>query len=73
MIVLVNDEQRRLLKEAEAAEDRFDRKLESGKEDLSKPNNPLKSSVPESSNGLVLVGIGLLLVFFVKRKRQIVK
>ncbi|MEM9927410.1 MAG: TIGR02921 family PEP-CTERM protein [Cyanobacteria bacterium P01_D01_bin.50] len=73
MIVLVNDEQRRLLKEAEAAEDRFDRKLESGKEDLTKPNNPLKTSVPESSNGWVLVGCGLLLVFFVKRKRQIVK
>lgn len=70
MLVLVNDEQRRLLKEAEAAEDRFDRKLESGKEDLSKPGNPLKSSVPESSNGLVLVGSGLLLLWFVKRKKK---
>ena len=62
MLVLVNDEQRRLLKEAEAAKDRFDRKLESGKEDLTKPNNPLKTSVPESSNGLVLL-------WFVKRKK----
>ncbi len=69
MLVLVNDEQRRLLKEAEAAKDRFNRKLESGKEDLSKPNNPLKTSVPESSNGLVLAGSGLLLLWFVKRKR----
>ncbi|MGB3649821.1 MAG: TIGR02921 family PEP-CTERM protein [Rivularia sp. (in: cyanobacteria)] len=68
MLVLVNDEQRRLLKEAEAAKDRFDRKLESGKEDLTKPNNPLKTSVPESSNGLVLAGSGLLLLWFVKRK-----
>ncbi|MEB3216541.1 MAG: TIGR02921 family PEP-CTERM protein [Nostocales cyanobacterium 94392] len=69
MLVLVNDEQRRLLKEAEAAKERFDRKLESGKENLTKPNNPLKSSVPESSNGLVLAGSGLLLLWFVKRKR----
>jgi len=69
MLVLVNDEQRRLLKEAEAAKDRFDRKLESGKEDLTKPNNPLKSSIPESSNGWVLAGSGLLLLWFVKRKR----
>ncbi|MEA5593509.1 TIGR02921 family PEP-CTERM protein [Rivularia sp. UHCC 0363] len=68
MLVLVNDEQRRLLKEAEAAKDRFDRKLESGKEDLTKPNNPLKTSVPESSNGLVLAGSGLLLLWVVKRK-----
>ena len=72
MLVLVNDEQRRLLKEAEAAKDRFDRKLESGKEDLSKPNNPLKTSVPESSNGLVLAGSGLLLLWFVKRKGKFV-
>ena len=69
MLVLVNDEQRRLLKEAEASEDRFDRKLESGKEDLTKPGNPLKSSVPESSNGLILAGSGLLLLWFVKRKK----
>ncbi|MBV6626707.1 MAG: TIGR02921 family PEP-CTERM protein [Rivularia sp. (in: Bacteria)] len=70
MIVLVNDEQRRLLKEAEASEDRFDRKLESGKEDLTKPGNPLKASSPESSNGLVLAGSGLLLLWFVKKKRK---
>ena len=70
MIVLVNDEQRRLLKEAEASKDRFDRKLESGKEDLGKPNNPLKANVPEASNGWVLLGSGLLLFLFVKRKRQ---
>ncbi|MBE9211506.1 TIGR02921 family PEP-CTERM protein [Plectonema cf. radiosum LEGE 06105] len=68
MLVLVNDEQRRLLKEAEAAKDRFDRNLESGKEDLTKPNNPLKTSIPESSNAWVLVGSSLLLLWFVKRK-----
>ena len=69
MLVLVNDEQRRLLKEAEASEDRFDRKLESGKEDLTKPGNPLISSVPESSNGLMIAGSGLLLLCLVKRKK----
>ena len=69
MLVLVNDEQRRLLKEAEAAKDRFDRKLESGKEDLTKPGNPLKVSSPESSNGLLLAGSGLFLLWFVKRRK----
>ncbi|AFY56866.1 PEP-CTERM family integral membrane protein [Rivularia sp. PCC 7116] len=70
MLVLVNDEQRRLLKEAEASKDRFDRKLESGKEDLTKPSNPLKASSPEPSNGLVLAGSGLLLLWIVKRKKK---
>ncbi|ABA23579.1 conserved hypothetical protein [Trichormus variabilis ATCC 29413] len=69
MLVLVNDEQRRLLKEAEAASDRFDRKVENGKENLSKPNNPLKVSVPEPSGGWLLGASAIALFIFVKRRR----
>ncbi|MUH00274.1 TIGR02921 family PEP-CTERM protein [Scytonema sp. UIC 10036] len=64
MLVLVNDEQRRLLKEAEAQSDRFNRKIENGKEDLSKPNNPFKVSTSEPSSGWIvgIVAIALLLL-----------
>ncbi|BAT54610.1 hypothetical protein NOS3756_35820 [Nostoc sp. NIES-3756] len=69
MLVLVNDEQRRLLKEAEAQSDRFDRKVENGKENLSKPNNPLKASVPEPSGGWLLGVSAIALFVLVKRRR----
>ncbi|BCL38280.1 TIGR02921 family PEP-CTERM protein [Nostoc sp. MS1] len=69
MLVLVNDEQRRLLKEAEAQSDRFDRKVENGKENLSKPNNPLKVSVPEPSGGWLLGVSAIALFVLVKRRR----
>ncbi|BAY72366.1 TIGR02921 family PEP-CTERM protein [Anabaena sp. FACHB-709] len=69
MLVLVNDEQRQLLKEAEAASDRFDRKVENGKENLSKPNNPLKVSVPEPSGGWLLGVSAIALFIFAKRRR----
>jgi len=69
MLVLVNDEQRRLLQEAEAASDRFDRKVEDGKETLTKPNNPFKTSVPEPSGGWIL-GVSAAAIFiFVKRQK----
>jgi putative PEP-CTERM system integral membrane protein len=69
MLVLVNDEQRRLLKEAEAASDRFDRKIEDGKETLTKPNNPLKTSIPEPSGGGILA-IGAAAIFILKRQKR---
>ncbi|MEA5567097.1 TIGR02921 family PEP-CTERM protein [Anabaena sp. UHCC 0399] len=71
MLVLVNDEQRRLLKEAEAASDRFDRKIEDGKETLTKPNNPLKTStsIPEPSGGWILA-IGAAAIFILKRQKR---
>ncbi|WP_293066373.1 TIGR02921 family PEP-CTERM protein [Okeania sp. SIO2B3] len=62
MIVLVNDEQREALRRAEAAADRFNRKVEDGKEQLTDPNNPLENvSVPEPGMvlGMVVMGIGL--------------
>ncbi len=74
MIVLVNDEQRRQLKEAEADKDRFNRKIESGKEDLTKPSNPLKSaSIPEPSTGIAVVIAGIMIFVFTKKRRMNVK
>lgn len=75
MIVLVNDDQRRQLKEAEAKTDRFDREVESGKEELTKPSNPLNvSGVPEPEEWLLLgvsaIGLGAI---FVRQRRRIVE
>ncbi|MEG4341767.1 TIGR02921 family PEP-CTERM protein [Microcoleus sp. A003_D6] len=75
MIVLVNDAQREQLKAAEAKSDRFDREVESGKEELTKPNNPLNvSGVPEPEEWLLLgVGaIGLLAIFLRQRRAKMV-
>jgi putative PEP-CTERM system integral membrane protein len=69
MLVLVNDEQRQLLKQAEAQSERFDRQVENGKENLSKPINPMKVSVPEPSGGWLLGASALALFILVKRRR----
>ncbi len=66
-IVLVNDEQRQALKEAEAATDRFNRKIEDGKEDLAQPGNPLSTSVPEPG---VILGLGAIAVILFVRRSQ---
>lgn len=59
MIVLVNDEQRRQLKEAEAKTDRFEREVETGKETLTKPHNPLKAeATPEPATWVAVVVSG---------------
>jgi putative PEP-CTERM system integral membrane protein len=75
MIVLVNDAQRAQLKAAEAKSDRFERKVESGKEELTKPSNPLNvSGVPEPEEWLLLLvgAIGLLAVFLRQRRSKMV-
>ena len=70
MIVLVNDEQREALKLAEAATDRFNRKVEDGKEQLTDPNNPLNSvSVPEPGVVLGMIAMGFFLFIMEARKR----
>ncbi|MEM1252535.1 MAG: TIGR02921 family PEP-CTERM protein [Cyanobacteria bacterium P01_H01_bin.21] len=71
MLVLVNDRQRELLRQAEAADDRFDREVEDGQDDLSDPSNPLNSvSVPEPGSVIAMgaIAAGLILL---KRKRKI--
>jgi putative PEP-CTERM system integral membrane protein len=68
-IVLVNDEQRQALQEAEAEADRFDREIENGQENLNKPNNPLNNtvtSIPESRN---IVGLFLIVIVMILTKR----
>ena len=65
MIVLVNDAQRKALQKAESQADRFDRKIEDGKETLNKPNNPLNNSsanIPEPSNIIALIAVVLSLL-----------
>ena len=57
MIVLVNDEQRKALKEAEASEDRFDRTVEDGREELNQPENPLNNTSDVPEPGLILAVI----------------
>jgi putative PEP-CTERM system integral membrane protein len=77
MIVLVNDEQRKALKIAEAQKDRFNRKVEDGKE---QPNNPLNVSIPEPSMiiGLVAIAQGaapkaIALFLISRRQRGVIK
>ena len=70
MLVLVNDRQRELLRQAEAAADRFDREVEDGQDALTDPANPLNSvSVPEPGSmvGMGVMAIGLMLL---KRKKS---
>ncbi|MGC1306309.1 MAG: TIGR02921 family PEP-CTERM protein [Phormidesmis sp.] len=67
MLVLVDERQKQLLKEAEAAEDRFDREVEDGQDNLTEPNNPLTASVPEPGQVLSLM-VGAIALVLLKRK-----
>jgi putative PEP-CTERM system integral membrane protein len=62
MLVLVDDEQRRQLKEAEEKADRFNRESEGGAELMTQPGNPLVSAVPEPATWMLLgcAGAGIL-------------
>ncbi|MBX2797614.1 MAG: TIGR02921 family PEP-CTERM protein [Myxococcales bacterium] len=64
MIVLVNQAQRDALKRAEESEDRFDREVETGSEDL-----PDVTSAPEPQTWL-LMGIGGGLLMLGRRRRR---
>ncbi|MCF2971796.1 TIGR02921 family PEP-CTERM protein [Synechococcus sp. Nb3U1] len=72
MLVLVNDEQRQALAEAEAAEDRFEREVETGTEVLTQPFSPFTvTGVPEPEEWL-LIGIALALgsgILYRQRRR----
>jgi putative PEP-CTERM system integral membrane protein len=66
MIVLVNDRQKELLKQAEARTDRYDREVETGVEQPPQPFSPFEvSGVPEPDFWILLgiVAIALFLVF----------
>ncbi|MBD1935895.1 TIGR02921 family PEP-CTERM protein [Microcoleus sp. FACHB-68] len=69
MIVLVNDEQRKALKEAEADANRFERQVEDGKEQLGTPNNPLNASVPEPGTVIGLAAGTVMLIVARQRRR----
>jgi putative PEP-CTERM system integral membrane protein len=70
MIVLVNDQQREALKRAEQQSDRFDRKVENGNEQLTKPSNPLNvSGVPEPEEWMLLGIVAIALIFISRRQR----
>ena len=63
MLVLVDDRQKELLKEAEAGADRFERETEDGQDGLANPNNPLEAaSIPEPGQvlGLLVCAIALI-------------
>ena len=70
MIVLVNDEQREALKKAESEEDRFDRKVENGKEDLTQPNNPLTNSSTSIPEPRAIIGIIPIAIYLFTRRRK---
>ncbi|WP_445628610.1 hypothetical protein [Nostoc sp. DSM 114167] len=50
--------------------DRFDRKVKNGKENLSKPINPLKVSVPEASGEWLLGVSAIALLSFLSSFNQ---
>ncbi|WP_254563946.1 TIGR02921 family PEP-CTERM protein [Oscillatoria sp. HE19RPO] len=66
-IVLVNEEQKQQLKEAESRSDRFEREIEDGTEDLQQPEDMMSVPVPEPHQWLGMISaVGLLI--FAKRK-----
>ncbi|HEY9603151.1 MAG TPA: TIGR02921 family PEP-CTERM protein, partial [Allocoleopsis sp.] len=73
MIVLVNDQQRQALKQAEQKSDRFNREVENGNEQLTQPNNPFNvSGVPEPEEWMLMGLIAIALLFISKRQQQAV-
>ena len=71
MLVLVNDQQREALKQAEEKGDRFDREVESGNEDLTQPHNPLNTAVPEPSSAVAILVLGALSFWYWRRQTRL--
>ena len=69
MLVLVDERQRKALTEAEASSDRFKREVEDGQDDLTEPNNPLATSIPESSQVLSIL-VGAIALIFLRRSKS---
>ncbi|MGB3669144.1 MAG: TIGR02921 family PEP-CTERM protein [Phormidesmis sp.] len=70
MLVLVDERQRELLRAAEAGEDRFEREVEDGQNDLTNPGNALTTSVPEPGQ---VVGIVIMAIALITLKRKSVR
>jgi putative PEP-CTERM system integral membrane protein len=70
MIVLVDDAQRRLLAEAEKQADRFSRAVDSGKEPLSQPPNPLAFTATPEPHEWVLIGLAVIAGLTALRQRR---
>ena len=80
MIVLVNDQQREQLRLAESRDDRFNREVEKGFEDLNTPFSPFEGNANQEVSGvpepdiLILFAIVLLalaVVFYQQKKAKI--
>ncbi len=72
MIVLVDEEQWKRLKEAEQSEDRFNRTNESGKEQLTKPFGfgvMQATATPEPHEWVLLLLVGTVLIYTIYQKR----
>ena len=67
MLVLVDERQREALRQAEADDDRFEREVEDGTDDLTTPGNPM--SVPEPGQVLSLMA-GAIALVLLKRKSE---
>lgn len=69
MIVLVDDAQRKMLEAAAKENDRFERKVETGKEILTSPAAPFEATaVPEPEEWALIVAVCGLLLFHMYRK-----
>ncbi len=69
MLVLVEDRQRQLLKDAESSKDRFDREIETGSETLGTPTDAFAvPGVPEPEEWALLIIVTCLLCFVYRRK-----
>jgi putative PEP-CTERM system integral membrane protein len=72
MIVLVNDRQKKALEEAEAAEDRFDREVESGNESLTNPPDLMNvNGTPEPHEWVLIILVVLLLYYRYYHQKKI--
>ncbi|NJL91295.1 MAG: TIGR02921 family PEP-CTERM protein [Coleofasciculaceae cyanobacterium SM2_1_6] len=71
MIVLVNDQQRQALKEAEARVDRFDREVETGTENLTQPNNPFAVEPVPEPKLFIMISLGAVALMWWYRRRSV--
>ncbi|MCK5727465.1 MAG: TIGR02921 family PEP-CTERM protein [Thiotrichaceae bacterium] len=72
MLVLINERQKKALKKAEEGDDRFDREIETGKQDTTKPQDPFAlPSVPEPEEWALMIITGIFLTIALIRRRRL--